>query len=71
MREIQIIDGKWYRLGNVPLHQCCSCGLVRRVDYRMERGMIFERWQVDQRETRKARKSQQKDAKRWRPKQKR
>lgn len=61
MRTIQIEDGKWYRLGNVELHECCGCGLVHRVDHRLERGMIFERWRVDARETAKARKARKKE----------
>lgn len=53
---IQMWDGKWYRLGHFDYHQCCSCGLVHQVDYRIERGTIFERWRVDKRETAKVRK---------------
>ena len=55
MKTIQVYDGRWYRLGNVELHECCDCGLVHRVDHRLERGMIFERWRVDRLETRRAR----------------
>lgn len=54
---IQIEDGKWYKLGHAQLHECCSCGLVHQVDYKLERGVIFERWRQDARETTKARKA--------------
>jgi folate-dependent phosphoribosylglycinamide formyltransferase PurN len=59
MRTIQLYDGKWYRLGNTQLHECCNpkCCLVHRVDHKLDRGMIFERWTVDKRETAKARKA--------------
>ena len=57
IKTIQIIDGKWYRLGNAQFHECCFCSAVHRVDYKMERGMIFERWRLDDSETRKARRS--------------
>lgn len=57
LKTIQVYEHKWYRLGNVPLHECCGCGLVHRIEYRLERGMIFERWLVDDRETSKARRA--------------
>ena len=55
MRTIQVYEHKWYRVGYVPLHECCDCGLVHRVEYKLERGMIFERWRVDRAETKRAR----------------
>ena len=54
--SIQIWDGKWYRLGMKPLHQCCHCALVHEVDHKIERGVVFERWREDKHETRKMRK---------------
>lgn len=57
MKTIQIYENKWYRLGNVEHHECCGCSLVHRVEHKLERGMIFERWSVDDYQTRKARKA--------------
>ena len=57
---IQVYEHKWYRLGMHPLHECCSCGLVHRVYYKLERGVVFERWRVDKRETAKARRARKK-----------
>jgi hypothetical protein len=60
VRTIQVFEDKWYRVGYVPLHECCGCGLVHRVEYKLERGMIFERWRVDRKETDKARRARKK-----------
>lgn len=64
MKTIQIIDGRWYRLGNVSLHECCGCGLVHSVKHKLVRGMIFEQWTVNDYQTRKARKQRLKKEKR-------
>lgn len=54
-QAVQMWTGSWYRLENVPLHQCCDCGLVHLVEHKLARGVIFERWTIDARETRIAR----------------
>ena len=49
-RLIHIEEGKWYRHGNHDFDQCCDCGLVHIVEYKFERGMLFERvWRDDKR----------------------
>jgi hypothetical protein len=52
-------DGVFYKLGTAQFHECCNpkCKLVHRVDYKLERGVIWERWTIDERETAKARKA--------------
>lgn len=59
-RTIQLIDGKWYRLahGGPPFwHECCSCGLVHKVAYKVENGSIWEQWTMDDELTDEARKA--------------
>ncbi len=53
---VQIIDGKWYALGGYDRSICCDCGLVHRLDYKLEKGRVFERVKVDSRATRAERK---------------
>lgn len=54
--SIQLWDGSWYKLDDGYLHECCGCGLVHNVDYKLDNGSIFMRWKVNDRETKKARK---------------
>lgn len=62
---VQVIDGKWYAIasgkGNSSklLEECCDCGLVHRVEYKVENGRIWQRWLIDDDATRKARKRSQ------------
>lgn len=45
----QIVDGEWYRLahGKPPyLHECCKCGLVHTVEFKVENGGVWERWTI-------------------------
>ena len=51
----QLWDGSWYLLDDSYSHQCCDCGLVHSVDFKLENGRLFQRWSVDTKETRKAR----------------
>ena len=42
--------------GRFTHHECCDCGLVHRVDFKLsDTGKLMERWYRDAKETRKAR----------------
>lgn len=56
----QVIIGKWYAIasgadGRKFTEECCDCGLVHRVEYKVANGRIWQRWFVDDAATRKAR----------------
>jgi len=54
--EYQLTDGRWYQVahGKPPyLHECCECGLVHRVEFKIENGRIWERWTIDESKRRK------------------
>lgn len=56
---VQLIDGVWYRLANgrPPYHhECCDCGLVHKVAYKVENGLVWEQWTRDEKQTKAARK---------------
>ena len=53
---IQLWDGSWYKIDDGYWHECCDCGLVHDVDYKLENGIIFMRWHVNKRQTKSARK---------------
>lgn len=56
---IQVVNGKWYALafGQKPfLEECCDCGLVHRVEYRVRNGKFEVRYFRDDRRTGIARK---------------
>ena len=53
-------DGKWYRLGHFEYHGCCDCGLVHKVEVKLERGVLWTRWVRDDAQTRQARKDAKK-----------
>lgn len=48
---VQIIDNRWYALGDYDRQICCHCGLVHRLEYKLEKGRIFERVKVDAKAT--------------------
>ena len=55
----QIVDGLWYALAHgKPPHteECCDCGLVHTVDYKVENGVMWARWTVNDGATAEARK---------------
>lgn len=52
---IQLWDGSWYKLDDGYLHYCCSCHLAHDVDFKLEKGVLWQRWKVNKAETRKAR----------------
>jgi hypothetical protein len=53
---VQISDGVWYALGNYDRQICCGCGLHHRLEYKLEKGRIFERVTVDEKATEAERK---------------
>ena len=60
MPSTQIYDGEWIKSGSFTHHECCGCGLVHAVDYKLQDGELFERWNTDPVETRKARRAMKK-----------
>ncbi len=60
---VQIEDGKWYALnpstkaeaGDPWTEECCNCGIVHRVNYKIENGRIWVQYIVDSKLTRRAR----------------
>jgi len=55
---IQLDSDKWYIVahGAKPLlEQCCDCGLVHRVSWKIENGRILVNYMRDDKETKKAR----------------
>jgi hypothetical protein len=55
---IQLDSKKWYAVahGEKPLlEQCCDCGLVHRVSWKIENSRIFVNYARDDKETKKAR----------------
>lgn len=48
---VQIADGAWYALGGYDRQICCDCGLVHKLEYKLEKGRIFERVKVDAKAT--------------------
>jgi hypothetical protein len=46
----QIVSGRWYAIasGGEPFEeQCCDCGLVHDVQYKVQNGRIWQRWVVN------------------------
>jgi hypothetical protein len=63
--HFQVVEGKWYSIawGAEPfLEECCDCGLVHQVRYRLRRGRIEVSYRVDAKHTRAARKLRKKRA---------
>lgn len=63
-KPIQIADGAWYALAfalgsgddSEPFsEECCDCGLVHDITYKVENGRIWVRYVVNRRVTRLAR----------------
>lgn len=57
---IQIVDGKWYAFGfgGEPFtEECCDCGLVHVIKYKVENGKMWVQYRRDPRRTRAARKA--------------
>lgn len=57
-KPTQIVEGQWYALGwgNDPfVEECCDCGLVHRITYKIDKGRIWHKFHVDRKLTRKAR----------------
>jgi hypothetical protein len=55
----QIYDDVWYVVAHgKPPHslECCDCGLVHRREYQIVNGQAFEKLNVDEKETKAARK---------------
>jgi hypothetical protein len=54
---IQMKEGVWYAIQyDIELTECCSCGLVHRTYWKVEKGRIYWRAAVDHRKTAAARK---------------
>lgn len=51
----QIKPGTWYALGSFDSTECCSCGHVDVHEWKLERGRLFFRVEMDEAETRRVR----------------
>ena len=51
----QVTDGEWLDVGTYKQHECCDCGLVHRIRYRIHEGKSQESWTRNDRATAKAR----------------
>lgn len=63
--NFQVVEGRWYSIawGKEPfLEECCDCGLVHKVKYRLRRGRIEVSYSVDQRRTKAARRLRKRKA---------
>lgn len=61
-KYVQVMDGEWFELmftGNPPVHSmaCCDCGLVHKVQIKVDGGKIFMMAVRDKRATARRRKS--------------
>ena len=53
---IQVTEGTWYAIQHdIELQECCDCGLVHRMYWKIEKGRIYWSVKVDARLTKKAR----------------
>jgi hypothetical protein len=52
-KYVQVYDGEWIQPSPMRGHktQCCGCGLVHVVDYRVDEGRVQFRARVDRRAT--------------------
>lgn len=50
-QTVQIYDGAWYALGGYTHQVCCDCGLVHTLEYKIEKGRIYERVRRDDKAT--------------------
>lgn len=55
-KVIQLVDGEWQPLGPNRVHYCCDCGLAHNLQFKLEGGVIYEKWTRNKKETVKARK---------------
>jgi hypothetical protein len=56
-----LTDGEWVKSGDYTHHECCDCGLVHIVRYKLKDGELWEQWTTDRPQTRKARRARKKD----------
>ena len=50
-KTVQIVDSVWYALGGYDSQICCDCGLVHKLEHKLEKGRIYERVMVDAKAT--------------------
>jgi hypothetical protein len=55
-RFIQMYEDTWYRMDSPGVEECCDCGLVHHVEWKIHNGTIFWRARVNRRATNAARK---------------
>ena len=63
---VSVEDGVWYKIafGKEPfIEECCDCGLVHVVEYKVEDGIVWQKFNVDKRRTKRARVDRNRKAK--------
>lgn len=61
-KSMQLWSGTWYRIDDFYWHECCDCGLVHGVSFKLEQGRVLMRWNVDTRQTARARAARRAEA---------
>lgn len=59
-----IVDGAWWDVGRTWDHQCCDCGLVHRVTFRIKDGILQVQWIRNNRKTAAVRRERHKHGRR-------
>ena len=65
-QPIQLDSDKWYLVahGGTPLlEECCDCGLVHLLTWKVENGKMFVNYKREEAQTKKARARRLRDAK--------
>lgn len=55
-RVEQMYEDTWYKLDTPTVEECCDCGLIHHIEYKMFNGRILWRATLDRRATNAARK---------------
>jgi hypothetical protein len=53
--SVQIYDGDWHALSHFTHDECCECGAVHRVEFKLDNGRVFGRYTLDRQATAAAR----------------
>lgn len=61
VETVQLFDRQWVKSGEYTHQECCGCGLVHRVKFKLVDGELWEQWIEDAKLTRLARARRNKD----------